>query len=93
MGKRHVTSLAWTIVVLAVSVSAFAADGTLRVNKVFSLGHHLPSARIGFKVYSLVSAHTERDVQRDMARADFGSLYNPIPRFYGTVFELLWGHK
>jgi len=44
-------------------------------------------------VYSLVSAHTERDVQRDIARADFGSLYNPIPRFYGTVLELLWGHK
>jgi hypothetical protein len=32
-------------------------------------------------------------VQRDIARPDFGSLYNPIPRFYGTVLELLWGHK
>ncbi len=65
----------------------------LYVNKVFSLGQHLPAARIGIKVYSLVSAHTERDVQRDIARPDFGSLYNPIPRFYGTVLELLWGHK
>jgi hypothetical protein len=65
----------------------------LYVNKVFRLGQHLPAARIGLKVYSLVSAHTERDVQRDIVRADFGSLYNPIPRFYGTVFELLWGHK
>ena len=63
----------------------------LYVNKVFSLGQHLPAARIGLKVYSLASVHTERDVQRDLARPDFGQTYNPIPRDFTFVFELLWG--
>ncbi len=65
----------------------------LYVNKVFSLGDHLPAARIGLKIYSLVSVHTERDVQTDIMRADFGTIYNPFSRFYGGVFELLWGKK
>ncbi len=65
----------------------------LYVNKVFSLGQHLPAARVGLKVYSLASVNTERDVQRDIMRPDFATFYNPIGRFSGGVFELLWGHK
>ncbi len=65
----------------------------LYVNKVVGLPRHLPDARIGFKVYSLASVHSERDIQRDILRTDFGTTYNAVPRFYSFVFELLWGHK
>ena len=65
----------------------------LYINKVFRLSNHLPAARIGLKVYSVVSVHSERDVQRDIARADFGMYYNAIPRDFAAVFELLWGNK
>ena len=53
----------------------------------------LPDARIGLKLYNVAAVHTERDVQRDLARADFGQTYNPIPRDFTLVFELLWGKK
>jgi hypothetical protein len=65
----------------------------LYVNKVFTLSHRLPDARIGLKLYNLASIHTERDVQRDVARPDFGTTYNPIPRDFTMVFELLWGRQ
>ena len=65
----------------------------LYVNKVFRLSNRLPAARIGLKVYSLASVHSERDVQRDIGRVDFGTTYNAIPRDYAGVFELLWGNK
>ncbi len=65
----------------------------LYINKVFRLSNHLPAARIGLKIYSLASVHSERDVQRDIGRADFGTVYNAIPRDYAGVFELLWGNK
>jgi len=65
----------------------------LYVNKVFSLSHGLPDARIGLKLYNVVWVHTERDVQRGVARPDFGQTYNPIPRDFTLVFELLWGRK
>ena len=41
----------------------------------------------------LVAVHNGRDVQRDIARADFGATYNPTPRDFSFVFELLWGHR
>ena len=63
------------------------------INKVFRLSNRLPAARIGLKVYSLVSVHSERDVQADIGRLDFGTIYNAIPRDYAGVFELLWGNK
>jgi hypothetical protein len=63
------------------------------VNKVFSLSPRLPDARIGLKLYNIAAVHTERDVQRDVARPDFGRTYNPIPRDFTLVFELLWGQK
>ncbi len=65
----------------------------LYVNKIFRLSNRLPAARIGLKVYSLASVHSERDVQRDIQRPDFGTTYNAIPRDYAGVFELLWGNK
>jgi hypothetical protein len=65
----------------------------LYVNKVFTLSPRLPDARIGLKLYNVASVHTERDVQRDIARPDFGQTYNPIPRDFTLVFELLWGRK
>lgn len=65
----------------------------LYVNKVFTISNRLPDARIGLKLYNVLSIHTERDVQRDTARPDFGSTYNPIPRDFTMVFELLWNRK
>lgn len=63
------------------------------VNKIVGLPGHLPDARIGLKIYGMVSANTARDVQRDVARADFGATYNPVPRDFSMVFELLWGRR
>jgi len=65
----------------------------LYVNKIVGLPGHLPDARVGLKLYNLASAHTARDVQRDIERADFGTTYNPIPRDFTMVFELLWGNR
>ena len=65
----------------------------LYVNKIFGLPGRLPDARIGLKLYSLVSINSQRDVQPDMVRSDFGATYNAIPRDFTAVFELLWGHK
>jgi len=61
------------------------------VNKIVGLPYHLPDARIGLKIYNLVSTNAGRDVQRDISRPDFGALYNPTPRDFTFVFELLLG--
>ena len=63
----------------------------LYVNKIVGLPGRLPDARIGLKLYNLAAAHSARDVQRDIQRADFGTTYNPTPRDFTFVFELLWG--
>ncbi len=65
----------------------------LYVNREFSLSPRLPKARVGVKFYNIASVQTERDVQRDVARPDYGKTYNPIPRDFTLVFELLWGKK
>jgi hypothetical protein len=65
----------------------------LYVNAIVGLPGHLPDARVGLKLYSLASAHSARDVQRDVARPDFAATYNPVPRDFTMVFELLWGHR
>lgn len=65
----------------------------LYVNKIVGLPGHLPDARVGLKLYNLASTHSARDVQRDIDRADFGTTYNPIPRDFTMVFELLWGNR
>lgn len=63
----------------------------LYVNKVFTISPRLPDVRIGVKLYNILSVHTERDVQRDVARPDFGQTFDKIPRDFTLVFELLWG--
>jgi hypothetical protein len=65
----------------------------LYVNKIVGLPRHLPDARVGLKLYNLASMHSARDVQRDIDRPDFGTTYNPIPRDFTMVFELLWGNR
>ena len=65
----------------------------LYVNAIVGLPGHLPDARVGLKLYSLASVHSARDVQRDVARPDFAATYNPVPRDFTMVFELLWGHR
>ena len=63
------------------------------VNKEMVISPRLPEVRFGLKLYNVASIHTERDVQRDRARPDYGQTYNPIPRDFTFVFELLWGKK
>lgn len=58
--------------------------------KVVALPHHLPQAHVGVKLYNVVSVNTEREVQRDIERADFGTTYDPVPRDFSIVFEFLW---
>ncbi len=65
----------------------------LYVNKIVGLPGHLPDARVGIKLYNVLAAHSERDVQRDIERPDFGTTYNPSPRDFTFVFELLWGKR
>ena len=63
------------------------------VNKVFKLPGRLPAARIGLKCFNLTGAQDARDVQRDIARADYGTFYNPLLRQIRGSFELMWGEK
>lgn len=65
----------------------------LSATRVIPLPHHLPDARIGLKLYNVLSSHTEREVQRDLDRPDFGTAYDPVPRDFSLVFEFLWGHR
>ncbi len=70
-----------------------AATLDLSATRVVGLPRHLPDARVGLKLYNIASAHTEREVQTDVARSDFGTRYDPLPRDFSIVFELLWGHQ
>ena len=65
----------------------------LYVNKIVGLPGRLPDARVGLKLYNVASAHSARDVQTDIERPDFGTTYNPVPRDFTMVFELLWGNR
>jgi hypothetical protein len=65
----------------------------LSINKIVDLPSRLPKARVGMKFYDLVSIHTEREVQQDLALPTFGTAYNPIPRDFAIVFEFLWGKR
>lgn len=70
-----------------------AASLDLSVTRVVGLPHHLPDARVGLKLYNIASLHTERDVQTDVSRPDFATAYDPVPRDFSIVFELLWGRR
>ncbi|MGE5243651.1 MAG: carboxypeptidase regulatory-like domain-containing protein [Betaproteobacteria bacterium] len=71
---------------------AFAAFD-FSVYKLVRLPRGLPEARVGVKLYNLTGAGNWRDVQRDVARPDYGSTYNPVPREVRSVFEILWGGR
>jgi hypothetical protein len=65
----------------------------LSATRIIGLRHHLPDARVGIKLYNIVAVNTEREVQRDVERADFGTRYDPVPRDFSVVFEFLWGRR
>jgi hypothetical protein len=65
----------------------------LSATRIIGLPHHLPAARVGIKLYNIVSVNTEREVQRNIERADFGTRYDPVPRDFTIVFEFLWGRS
>ena len=71
----------------------WTASLDLSATRIVGLPRHLPEARVGLKLYNLVSTHTEREVQRDIDRADFGTRYDPVPRDFSFVFEFLWGQR
>jgi hypothetical protein len=49
------------------------------------------SARIGLKLYNVIGTNDARDIQRDLARPDYGQLYNPLQRQLRGIFEIQWG--
>jgi len=65
----------------------------LSATRIVSVSHHLPDVRLGLKLYNVVRLNTERAVQRDIDRADFGTQYDPLPRDFSVVFEFLWGRN
>jgi hypothetical protein len=65
----------------------------LSATRIVGLSHRLPEARVGLKLYNIVSSNTERAVQRDIERPDFGTQYDPVPRDFSFVFEFLWGRN
>ena len=42
--------------------------------------------RGGIKVYNLLGASAERDVQNNLASPDFGRFFNPLERSIGFLF-------
>jgi len=65
----------------------------LSATRIVSVSHHLPDVRLGLKLYNVVRSNTERAVQRDIERPDFGTQYDPVPRDFSVVFEFLWGRN
>ena len=65
----------------------------LSATRIVSVSHHLPDVRLGLKLYNVVRINSERAVQRDIDRADFGTQYDPVPRDFSVVFEFLWGRN
>jgi hypothetical protein len=44
--------------------------------------------RAGFKVYNILGASAERDVQSNLTAPDYGTFFNPIERSIGITFDL-----
>jgi hypothetical protein len=63
----------------------------ISVTRVVDLPRQLPHARVGLKLYNLISVNTERDIQRDIASPDFGVRYDPVPRDFSLVCVFLVG--
>lgn len=65
----------------------------ISVTRVVDLPRQLPHARVGLKLYNVISANTEREIQRDVASPDFGVRYDPVPRDFSLVCVFLLGHS
>ena len=65
----------------------------ISVTRVVDLPRQLPHARVGLKLYNLISANSEREIQRDVASPDFGLRYDPVPRDFSLVCVFLLGHS
>ena len=59
----------------------------LAVEKAFRLPFKLP-ARLGLKVFNIAGRNNGREIQRDVQRADYGQLYDPIRRQLRGTLEL-----
>ena len=84
-----ITSL---VIVIAIGVGAAAS----RKNNAVQVRLEPVKARDLVEIVSAsgwIRPHKKVDVQADIMRSDFGTFYNPIGRFSGGVFELLWGHE
>jgi hypothetical protein len=65
----------------------------ISVTRVVDLPRQLPHARVGLKLYNLISINSERDIQRNVASPDFGVRYDPVPRDFSVVCVFLLGHR
>jgi len=65
----------------------------ISVTRVVDLPRQLPHARVGLKLYNVISANSEREIQRDVASPDFGVRYDPVPRDFSLVCVFLLGHS
>jgi len=61
----------------------------LAVEKAFQLPFGLP-ARLGVKVFNVAGRNNGRAIQRDVERADFGQVYDPIGRQFRGTLEIAW---
>jgi hypothetical protein len=64
----------------------------LTVTKMITLPVVQWTTRIGVTVYNVTARADDRDVQRDIERADFGHTFNPVLRQLRAVFEIVWGN-
>jgi hypothetical protein len=67
----------------------FFASLDVVVNKVVTLPRGA-RARVGIKLYNVAGRGNGREVQTDIARADFGRTYNALGRQVRGVFEIIW---
>jgi hypothetical protein len=65
----------------------------ISVTRVVDLPRQLPEARVGIKLYNIASAHSEREVQPDVASPEFGTRYDPVPRDFSVVCVFLLGRR
>jgi hypothetical protein len=61
----------------------FALEKALKVRKV-------PPMRLGLKCFNVTGRTNGRDIQADVARADYGRVLNPIYRQFRASLEFVW---
>jgi hypothetical protein len=65
----------------------------ISVTRIIELPRQLPRARVGLKLYNLIAANTEREIQRDVAAPDYGMRYDQVPRDFSVVCVFLLGRR